>query len=178
MVRVVVLAFLILGFVGCSTRGVEPSKQVVKSKAATPQKKQQFSHFQSVPPSKAIIMQSGKDRTACSICGMDLPTFYKTNYIAEDDNGMHQYCSLHCLVAHLNEGAELKNPKVVDVTTLKPIPVLQAYYVVGSNVKGTMSRVSKYAFGRYEDAVAFQEQHGGKIMDFNAAMQEAKKDFN
>lgn len=78
---------------------------------------------------------------------------------------------------HLNQGVELKNPKVVDVTSLKPIPVLEAYYVIGSGVRGTMSRVSKYAFGTLEAAKQFQKKHGGKIMDFNGALQEAQKDF-
>ena len=173
MVRIFLMACVVTLFVGCVHKTPKPeSKTVTKQKIQT-----NYARFQSVPPSKAIIMQSGKERSSCAMCGMDLSTFYKTNYIAEDNNGMHQYCSLHCLADHLSHGAELKNPKVIDVTTLKPIPVLQAYYVVGSDVKGTMSRVSKYAFGRYEDAVAFQKVHGGKIMDFNGALQEAKKDF-
>lgn len=177
MMRILFVALLGIGFIGCSKQAPQPQQAHKAVKQASKKQQKQYTRFQTVAPSKAIMMQSGEHRTSCAMCGMDLPTFYKTNYIAEDNNGVHQYCSLHCLVDHLNHGAELKNPKVIDVTTLRPIPVLQAYYVVDSDVKGTMSRVSKYAFGRYEDAVAFQKQHGGKIMDFNAALQAAKQDF-
>jgi nitrous oxide reductase accessory protein NosL len=65
----------------------------------------------------------------------------------------------------------------VDVTSLKLLPVLEVYYVVDSSKRGTMSRVSKYAFLNLEDAKKFQKENGGKIMDFNAALEVAKKDF-
>jgi nitrous oxide reductase accessory protein NosL len=81
------------------------------------------------------------------------------------------------LANHIKEGAELENPMVVDVTSLKFIPVTEAYYVVGSDVRGTMSMVSKYAFKNLDDAKAFQKKHGGEIMDFYSAWQVAKKDF-
>ena len=133
--------------------------------------------FQSVDKKDAILLQSGANKAHCAICGMNLPMFYKTNHAAKVDGKSVQYCSLHCMTEHINEGAELENPMVVDVSSLKFIPVTEAFYVVGSNVKGTMSRVSKYAFKNLEDAKRFQKEHGGKIVDFYSAWQEAKKDF-
>ena len=65
----------------------------------------------------------------------------------------------------------------MDVQTLKFIPVEKAHYVVGSDVKGTMSMVSKYAFGTKEAAEAFAKEHGGKVTDFKGAYEVAKKDF-
>jgi nitrous oxide reductase accessory protein NosL len=134
--------------------------------------------FQTVPESKATLVQSGKNRLHCVVCGMNLVKYYKTSHTAKVDENEEQYCSLHCLAAQLNEGEELRNPKVVDVTTLKLIPVQNAYYVVGSDVKGTMTQVSKYAFASLNDAEAFQAKHGGRVVDFNEALRLAKQDFN
>ncbi|HFB53795.1 MAG TPA: hypothetical protein ENJ67_03605 [Sulfurimonas autotrophica] len=141
------------------------------------QKPKMHRMFQSVDKKDATLLQSGANKEHCAICGMNLPMFYKTNHAAKVDGKSTQYCSLHCMTEHINEGAELENPMVVDVSSLKFIPVTEAFYVVGSDVPGTMSRVSKYAFKHLEDAKRFQKEHGGKIVDFYSAWQIAKKDF-
>ncbi|MGC9350642.1 MAG: nitrous oxide reductase accessory protein NosL, partial [Sulfurovum sp.] len=77
----------------------------------------------------------------CIVCGMHLPTFYKTNHAATTkDNHIRQYCSLHCFVYdnEINE-KDLYDVKVVDVTSLKFISAQSAYYVVGSMKEGTMT---------------------------------------
>jgi nitrous oxide reductase accessory protein NosL len=110
---------------------------------------------------------------------MNLVKFYKTSHAAAaQNNTKFQYCSIHCMAEHLDEGNELKNPTVVDVSSLKMIPVLEAHYVVGSKIRGTMSRVSKYAFKNIEDAKKFQAANGGKILDFYGALKIAREDFN
>jgi len=143
----------------------------------TTKKPKMHTMFQSVDKKDATLVQSGAHKEECAICGMNLPMFYKTNHAAKVDGKSTQYCSLHCMTAHIKEGAELENPMVVDVSSLKFIPVTEAFYVVGSNVHGTMSHVSKYAFKNIKDAKAFQKKYGGKIVDFYSAWQIAKKDF-
>ena len=133
--------------------------------------------FQSVNPQEATLVQSGKDKGSCIICGMNLVRYYKTNHAAEHEGKHYQYCSIHCLEDHLGEGITLKNPQVVDVDSLKFISVSEAYYVVGSKKRGTMTRVSKYAFLDKEMAKKFQAKYGGEIMDFNGALAKAKEDF-
>jgi nitrous oxide reductase accessory protein NosL len=150
------------------------SKNKLKQKV---QKPHVHKIFQTVDKKDAILVQKGAQKEHCPMCGMNLVKYYKTNHAAKLDGENIQYCSIHCLTRHINEGAELENPMVVDVTSLKFIPVTEAFYVVGSDVKGTMSAVSKYAFKNLEDAKAFQKKHGGKILDFYSAWQEAKKDF-
>ncbi|WP_304544211.1 nitrous oxide reductase accessory protein NosL [Sulfurimonas microaerophilic] len=167
MLKNIILALFLIGFAGCSQKSEMTHKAHPKPKAM----------FQSVSEKDAVLVQEGKEKYHCHLCGMNLVKFYKTGYIAEDANRKYQYCSIHCLADHLNQGVELKNPQVINVTTLKPIPVLEAYYVVGSNVRGTMSRVSKYGFSTLEAAKQFQKKHGGEIMDFNGALKEAQKDF-
>ena len=133
--------------------------------------------FQMVQDKEAILVQSGKDKRYCIKCGMDLVRYYKTSHTAEHENIKYQYCSIHCLEEHLGEGITLKNPKVVDISSLKLISISQAYYVVGSSKRGTMSRVSKYAFSNESEAKKFQALYGGKIMDFNGAREIAQEDF-
>ncbi|MEA3228334.1 MAG: nitrous oxide reductase accessory protein NosL [Campylobacterota bacterium] len=133
--------------------------------------------FQTVDKKDAVLVQSGSQKNYCIKCGMDLVKFYKTSHASESEGTKYQYCSLHCLEEHLGEGVTLKNPKVVDLLSLKLIPVGEAYYVVGSKKRGTMSRISKYAFKTIDDAKHFQDQYGGDIMDFSSARKKAQEDF-
>lgn len=136
-----------------------------------------YAIFQSVDKKDAVLLQDGADKNYCLRCGMDLVKYYKTSHSASDEKKVYQYCSIHCLEEHLGDGIELKNPLVVDVTTLKFIDATKAYYVVGSRVRGTMSKISKYAFLNQEDAHKFQSQNGGEIMDFYKALEVARGDF-
>lgn len=133
--------------------------------------------FQSVYEHEATLLQEGKNKNYCYKCGMDLVKYYKTSHSAAQDGTVYQYCSIHCLEDHLGDGITLKNPKVVDVGSLKFIDATKAYYVVGSQKSGTMSKISKYAFANEEDAKKFQAEFGGEIMDFYKALEIAKKDF-
>jgi len=183
MLKLLISSLFILLITGCqnitphvkSDKKVEPAKQ---EKVQT-EKKKPLVHtmFQTVDKKDAILVQQGKQKEHCAMCGMNLVKFYKTNHAAKLNGKNIQYCSLHCLTEHIRQGAELENPMVVDVTSLKFIPVTEAFYVVGSDVKGTMSPISKYAFKNLNDAKKFQKKHGGKILDFYSAWQIAKKDF-
>jgi len=133
--------------------------------------------FQMVAENEAVLVQIGNEKRSCALCGMDLVRFYKTSHASEVEGKKYQYCSIHCLEDHLGQGITIKNPKVVDVSSLKFISISQAYYVVGSKKRGTMSRVSKYAFASESDAKAFQKEFGGEIMDFNGAREKAQEDF-
>ncbi len=137
----------------------------------------QAAMFQSVPESKAKLLQSGKEARYCPQCGMDLVMFYKTSHAAKIDGKQKQFCSIHCLAEAMQHAKSVSDIKVVDAKSLQWIDAKKAHYVVGSKVKGTMSRVSKYAFKNISDAKEFQEKKGGKLMTFEEALKEAQKDF-
>ena len=186
MLKALVITIALFLLAGCATKSPSLQTKTVAKVQNTHKKikntkktlPNMHKMFQSVAKKDAVLLQKGQNRAHCSVCGMNLVMFYKTSHAATDMNGtIHQYCSLHCLADALRHGAELENPMVIDVKTLKFIPVTEAFYVVGSDVPGTMSRVSKYAFKNLDDAKAFQKKHGGKIVDFYSAWQEAKKDF-
>jgi len=152
-------------FVGCTD-----------SSTATP--KSSKARFQTVAAGQATLVQTGKDRESCVICGMNLPTFYKTSHTAETKTGTkRQYCSLHCVVEdnEINK-TDLVNVKVVDTNSLKFISAHKAFYVVGSSKPGTMTRTSKYAFAKKSEAEAFAKEFGGKVMNFNDTYTVSMKD--
>lgn len=155
--------FIALLFIGCANTATAVKSNMNRTR------------FQTVPVEKAILLQKS---SSCAICGMHLPTFYKTNHAADTTTGTKQYCSLHCVVEdnELNK-TDLKNLRVVDTNSLKFIPALDAFYVVGSSKPATMSRVSKYAFSTKSDAEAFSKKFGGKVMKFYDAYDVATKDF-
>jgi len=135
-----------------------------------------FERFQTVAIEKTTMLQSGEHKHSCPECGMRLPMFYKTNHSAKSNKKVKQYCSIHCLVDDMNHGAKVSDIKVVDVTTLK-IPVEDATYVVGSDIRGTMSGLSKYAFEGRMSARRFAKKNGGRVMNFEEAYKYALKDF-
>ncbi len=123
--------------------------------------------FRTVNVKKVMILQSGKTKKFCAVCGMTLPMFYKTNYTAKVNGKIHQYCSIHCMVEEaMKNGIDPVSPQVVDNSTLKFIDATKAFYVVGSSKPATMSKVSKYAFGTKSAATTFAKQFGGKIMKY------------
>jgi len=133
--------------------------------------------FQSVSLDKAIILQNGNDKLSCPACGMNLPKFYKTNHSAKVNGKIKQYCSIHCLVGDINKGLKVKDIKVIDVQSLKFINAKDAFYVVGSSKKGTMSKVSKYAFASEKSAKSFAKKNGGEVLNFDETIKKAQNDF-
>ncbi len=138
-----------------------------------------FERFQTVDKKDFIALQEGKNKFNCPQCGMKLPMFFKTNHAATSNGKVKQYCSIHCLADDKhNHKSQLSNMKVLTVDTLKFIDVKDAIYVVGSEKKGTMSGLSKYAFEGRMSAKRFSQEFQGKVMNFDEAYKYALKDFS
>lgn len=125
--------------------------------------------FQTVKKEEATLVKKDSTKHFCSICGMHLSKFYKTNHVSTFKNGKkEQYCSLHCQAsANLKQ---IKKIEVVDTNSLKLIDTKNAFYVVNSSKKGTMSPISKYAFSSKEEAKVFQKKFGGQIHNFKETL--------
>jgi len=132
-------------------------------------------NYRAVPAEKAQILQSGKTKKFCNVCGMTLQMFYKTNHAAEVNGETHQYCSIHCMHEEaMKKGLHVKSPKVVNNDTLKFISTADAFYVVGSKKPATMAMISKYAFGTKKTAEAFAKKFGGKVLSYEEVAKEVK----
>ncbi|PID47733.1 MAG: nitrous oxide reductase [Proteobacteria bacterium] len=133
--------------------------------------------FSKMASGKPTLVQEGKAKKWCRVCGMSLKMFYKTSHIAHAKDGKAiQYCSLRCLIDdHIKYDTDLNKAMVVDVISEKFIPAQDAFYVVGSKVLGTMSKVSKLAFASKKEAQHFIKKMGGEIKTFKQAYEIAHK---
>lgn len=135
------------------------------------------SDFEKQATGNPELIQKGTKKEWCPVCGMNIKMYYKTSHAVVLKNGStRQYCSIRCLADDFaNISGQIKEILVTDAKTEKLINAAKAFYVIGSDVDGTMSAVSKIAFGSKIDAVEFQKEHGGNIADFKAAFAAAKK---
>jgi len=127
--------------------------------------------FSKVASSEPILVQEGTKKQWCPVCGMSLKVFYKTSHALDKK----QFCSMRCLAVDMQkEKIDLHNIRVVDAKSEKLIFAKDAFYVVGSEITGTMSKVSKLAFASKKDAEAFAEEYDGEVVDFQKALAMAK----
>lgn len=84
---------------------------------------------------------------------------------------------MHCLAdIALKSGEEPQDVQVaLYLEPTKMVPANQAFFVVGSKAKGTMTMTSKLAFQSKEDAENFAKSCGGKVMSFAEAFALAKE---
>lgn len=136
-----------------------------------------YADFSKTARGEAVFLQKGSDRYWCSVCGMSLKEYYKTNHAVKlKDNTYKQYCSLRCLAFDYNNiKNNISELLVVDAAKEKFINAYTAFYLLGSKIPGTMTKVSKIAFKDKKDAEKFKTQHGGEIVSFKQAFDSAKE---
>jgi len=119
-----------------------------------------------------VYVQDGDEKYWCPVCANSLKEHYKTSYIAKLQNArLRQYCSLECLVEDMNEyGLDMSYIKTIDAKTQKIIDAKRAFYVFNSKIRGTKSKISKFAFQNLKDAKEFKEKYGGKLVDFQKVL--------
>ncbi|ABB44595.1 conserved hypothetical protein [Sulfurimonas denitrificans DSM 1251] len=128
---------------------------------------------------KPELIQKGSQKEWCPVCGMKLESFYKTSHTSKVNHTDKQYCSMRCLAVDMQEHKiDTNDVKVVDALSQKLIFAKDAHYVVGSDVKGTMSKVSKVAFSSKEAADDFNIEHGGEVVSFEKALKMASESLD
>ncbi len=116
----------------------------------------------------------------CPNCGMNLNMWARTRHEFTNSEGTFSTCSIRCLAdmsANLNE----KPTQVQAAVYLHPermIAVENAFYLIGSTAKGTMTMKSKIVFESREAAEKFAASAGGKIVDFDGAVAMASKELS
>ncbi len=133
--------------------------------------------FVYVDKKDAILINDGDFANVCTVCASSLSDDFKTNHTARYEDSNYQYCSLHCFAKHLKLSKKIKNPKVIDVNSLKFIDVSKAYYVIDSDIESSKSDISKFAFSSLVDAREFQEENDGDVVNFYKALDVAREDF-
>lgn len=121
----------------------------------------------------------------CPYCGMDRKMFHHSRMLIQySDDLPDGTCSLHCASISLAVNID-REPKAVWVgdnaaaTEIKPlVDVDKATFLIGSQIKGVMTKRSKVAFSN-EDAAkaAMAANGGGELGNFDKALLAAYTDM-
>jgi copper chaperone NosL len=112
----------------------------------------------------------------CKYCGMDRGMFaYSRMFVIYDDGSMLGTCSIHCLAVDfaLNIDKTPASILVGDFNTKKLIDAEEAFWVIGGNKPGVMTKQAKWAFKDKADAEKFIMLNGGTLAAFEDAMRAA-----
>jgi copper chaperone NosL len=117
---------------------------------------------------------------SCPHCGMDRGQFAHSRMLVVYDDGTEVgLCSLHCAAIDLAINID-KTPKIIyvgDFNTKKLIDAEQAFWVIGGNKPGVMTKRAKWAFEKKADAEAFIVKEGGTIANFDQAIKASYEDI-
>ena len=120
----------------------------------------------------------------CNYCGMDRKRFHHSRMLlAYLDGTAEGVCSIRCAATSLtlNVGRGTKGIWVGDNASTDEIKPLtdaeKANYLIGSSLRGVMTRRSKVAYSTMEAAEASKAANGGEIGDFDKALLAAYADI-
>lgn len=121
----------------------------------------------------------------CPYCGMDRKQYHHSRMLVHySDDIADGTCSLHCAAISLSLNVD-REPKGIYVadnasdTDLKPlVEVDKAVFLIGSQLKGVMTRRSKIAYAGEQAAKASQAANGGELGNFDQALLGAYTDMS
>ena len=113
-----------------------------------------------------------EEQKYCPLCSMNLKMFWKTNHwLTFSDGTKTGYCSIHCAaIVYKKRLADIDRWEAVDYEMKILIDARSAHFLIGSDLPGTMTPVSKLAFASLDSAKKYQKEHGGTIGTFDDAL--------
>ncbi len=130
--------------------------------------------------SQAFAQDDIAAHPSCPYCGMDRQKFSHSRVsIAFDDGSTLGTCSIHCAAVDLAVNID-KTPvqiEVGDYDTSQLIDAETAYWVIGGNKMGVMTKRAKWAFGTKPAAEAYIKENGGALAGFDQVMEAAYDDM-
>ncbi len=123
-----------------------------------------------------LAQEDVKKEPSCKYCGMDRTKFAHSRMLVTYDDGTTVgTCSIHCLAVDLALNID-KSPtslEVGDYTSKYLIDAEKAFWVIGGDKPGVMTKEAKWAFEKKEYAEKFIRAHGGTLATFDEAMKAA-----
>jgi nitrous oxide reductase accessory protein NosL len=121
----------------------------------------------------------------CPYCGMDRKQYHHARMLIQySDDLPDGTCSLHCASISLAVNID-REPKAIWVgdnapgTEIKPlVEVDKAIFLIGSQIKGVMTKRSKVAYGNEDAAKAAMAANGGELGNFDKALLAAYTDMS
>jgi hypothetical protein len=111
----------------------------------------------------------------CPVCSMNLKMFWKTtHWLTSSDGKTTGYCSIHC-ASKISQKmpTDIDRWEVADYDMKTLINAHRAYFLIGSDLPGTMTPVSKLGFASQDVAKNYQKEHGGTIGSLEDALTRA-----
>lgn len=121
-----------------------------------------------------------KQVPACPFCGMDREKFAHSRvFVQYDDGSVLGTCSTHC--AAVDQAVKIdKTPLriwVGDYKSKELVDAEKAFWVLGGNKMGVMSKRAKWAFATKEGAEEFIKADGGTQIGFEEALKASFEDM-
>lgn len=120
----------------------------------------------------------------CVVCNMDRRQFHYARHLLHYGDGHAEgtcsiNCAAECMLRERRRGfTAIYAPDYGVAGEPKPlIEVAAATYLIGSDLRGVMSPVSKYAFSERARAEAVQAVAGGRLGTFAEALAAALEDY-
>jgi nitrous oxide reductase accessory protein NosL len=121
----------------------------------------------------------------CPYCGMDRKQYHHSRMLIQySDDIADGTCSIHCAAISLSLNID-REPKAIWVgdnaspAEVKPlVDVDKASFLVGSSLKGVMTKRSKVAYGTAAAATASRLANGGELANFDQALLAAYTDMS
>jgi len=120
----------------------------------------------------------------CPYCRTDRTEFQHSRHLVQyEDDLVDGTCSIHCLAISLALNLD-RGPKAIyaadfgSTDKVKPLILVdKAVYLIGSDLKGTMTTNSKVAFSEEAAAKAAETAHGGTKGSFDDALRQSYADM-
>ena len=116
----------------------------------------------------------------CKYCGMDRGKFAHSRVLINYDDGSSEgTCSLHDAAIDLALNID-KTPgsiMVGDFNTGTLVDAEKAFWVIGGNKPGVMTKTAKWAFAEKDAADKFIAANGGQAATFDQAMKASYEDM-
>ncbi len=117
---------------------------------------------------------------SCTYCGMDREKWAHSRVLIEyDDGSTFGACSVHCAAIDMAVHIDKAPVKILvgDYQTKNLIDAENAFWVIGGNKVGVMTKRAKWAFKDGNAAGAFMKENGGKLSTFEDAIEASYEDM-
>ena len=128
----------------------------------------------------ALAEDDLKKHPSCPYCGMDRREYAHSRmlieYAEETTTGV---CSIHCAASEISVSRDkrLAGMRVADYYARDLIPAEKAFWVIGGNKSGVMTKRAKWAFKEKVQADRFIKENGGRQAAFQDAMKATFEDM-
>jgi len=139
-----------------------------------------------LPATDSTLLESELEKyPRCVVCNMDRRQYHYARHLLHYGDGHAEgtcsiNCAAECMLRERRRGfTAIYAPDYGVAGEPKPlIEVSTAIYLIGSDLRGVMSPVSKYAFSERAKAEAVIEVAGGRIATFAEAIAASLEDYS